>query len=114
MDVMINSFEEFEKWLDRYYENQREFVNHYSDDPLRELYKKKLDRIRAGMIMYVWNISDFKDLYHGKRLTHFAVNQALNENHWVGVPFSVMENSPKQIMTTILAYCAMAKLAQTA
>ena len=111
---MINSFEEFEQWLDRYYENQREFVNHYSDDSLRELYKKKLDRIRAGMIMYVWNISDFNDLRHGKRLTHFAVNQALNKNHWVGVPLSSEENSPKQIMTTILAYCAMAKLAQTA
>ena len=114
MAVMINSFEEFEQWLDRYYENQREFVNHYADDSLRILYNKKLDRIRAGMIIYVWNISDFKDLRHGKRLAHFAVNRALNENYWVGAPSPSTENSPKQIMTTILAYCAMAKLAQTA
>lgn len=64
------------------------------------------------MIMYVWNISDFKDLRHGKQLAHFAVNQALDENYWAGSLFSVVERSSKQIMTTILAYCTMAKFAQ--
>ena len=109
---MINSFDDFEDTLGNYYKNQREYINNYDNDFFRLLYKKKLDRIRAEMIMYVWNTSDFKDLHHGKRLSHFAVNQALNDSFWVGVPFSSTENSPKQIMLTILAYCAMAKLAQ--
>lgn len=113
MDVLIDSFDEFDMWLKQYHLEKRVYINNYADERMRGLYKNKLDRIRAGLIMYVWRISDFKKLRHGKKLSHFALNQALNEDYWAGVPFSYAEDSSKRVIATVLAYLKMAKLAQT-
>lgn len=113
MDISIANFEGFDAWLKQYYLEKRQYINNYADARKRGLYKKKLDRIRAGLIMYVWRISDFKKLRHGKKLSHFALNQALNEDYWAGVPFSYAEDSSKRVIATVLAYLKMARLAQT-
>ena len=113
MDILIDSFDEFDIWLTRYHSEKRKYINNYADEQMCGLYKKKLERIRAGLIVYVWRISGFRELRHGKKLAHFALNQALNEDYWAGSPYSVAEDSSKQVMTTVLSYLEMAKLAQT-
>ena len=111
---MVSNYEDLQTALSRYWVNQRELINHIIDDVVAAVYKKKLDRIRAEITIYVWRTLGFHSLARGKFLAHNVVCSVLSKYFLFGVHYDGDEIGAEEFLKRVITIERLMAMAQDA
>lgn len=111
---MIGNYEDLQAALSLYWGNQRELINYIAGDVFVGIYEKKLARIRAEIVIYVWRTLGFHSLARGKFLAHNAVYSILSKYFLFGVRYDVEEMDAEEFLKRVITVERLMAMAQDA
>lgn len=111
---MIGNYEELQAAISRYWVNQRELINHITEDAVVAVYEKKLDRIGAELTVYVWRTLGFHSLARGKWLAHKAVRSVLSKYFLFGVRYDGDEIGAEEFLKRVITIERLMAMTQDA
>lgn len=111
---MIGNYEDLQAALSLYWVTQRELINHITDNSVVAVYEKKLARIRAEIVIYVWRTLGFHSLARGKFLAHNAVYSILSKYFLFGVRYDSEEMDAEEFLKRIITVERLMTMAQDA
>jgi hypothetical protein len=111
---MIGNYEDLQSALSSYWINQRELINHITDNSVVAIYEKKLARIRAEIVIYVWRVLGFHSLARGKFLAYKAVGSVLSKYFLFGVNYDGDEIGAEEFLKRVITIERLMVMAQDA